>query len=223
MDQEKIRKLNELLSRVEPTLENQRKIAEIKELINEGDLDLTLKKIDELFSDNNMDESIENEKDEDIIENQEENNYENSDEKGEKYPKELQNETLEYVYIGLLLNHPKYITKYYFLYDICLFENQELLNVYKSVLFFEGAEYASELAKKDFNFSKDNADVYQYKQKIKMDVADKKYNMEKIYIDLKKLFVIRKNYLQEPMEAIQKKIADIVNYKLYAQMSVEEV
>ena len=223
MDQEKIRKLNELLSRVEPTLENQRKIAEIKELINEGDLDLTLKKIDELFSDNNMDESIENEKDEDIIENQEENNYENSDEIGEKYPKELQNETLEYVYIGLLLNHPKYITKYYFLYDICLFENQELLNVYKSVLFFEGAEYASELAKKDFNFSKDNADVYQYKQKIKMDVADKKYNMEKIYIDLKKLFVIRKNYLQEPMEAIQKKIADIVNYKLYAQMSVEEV
>ena len=223
MDQEKIRKLNELLSRVEPTLENQRKIAEIKELINEGYLDLTLKKIDELFSDNNMDESIENEKDEDIIENQEENNYENSDEKGEKYPKELQNETLEYVYIGLLLNHPKYITKYYFLYDICLFENQELLNVYKSVLFFEGAEYASELAKKDFNFSKDNADVYQYKQKIKMDVADKKYNMEKIYIDLKKLFVIRKNYLQEPMEAIQKKIADIVNYKLYAQMSVEEV
>ena len=223
MDQEKIRKLNELLSRVEPTLENQRKIAEIKELINEGDLDLTLKKIDELFSDNNMDESIENEKDEDIIENQEENNYKNSDENGEKYPNELQNETLEYVYIGLLLNHPKYITKYYFLYDICLFENQELLNVYKSVLFFEGAEYASELAKKDFNFSKDNADVYQYKQKIKMDVADKKYNMEKIYIDLKKLFVIRKNYLQEPMEAIQKKIADIVNYKLYAQMSVEEV
>ena len=223
MDQEKIRKLNELLSRVEPTLENQRKIAEIKELINEGDLDLTLKKIDELFSDNNMDESIENEKDEDIIENQEENNYKNSDEIGEKYPKELQNETLEYVYIGLLLNHPKYITKYYFIYDICLFENQELLNVYKSVLFFEGAEYASELAKKDFNFSKDNADVYQYKQKIKMDVADKKYNMEKIYIDLKKLFVIRKNYLQEPMEAIQKKIADIVNYKLYAQMSVEEV
>ena len=223
MDQEKIRKLNELLSRVEPTLENQRKIAEIKELINEGDLDSTLKKIDELFSDNNMDESIENEKHEDIIENQEENNYENNDENGEKYPKELQNETLEYVYIGLLLNHPKYITKYYFPYDICLFENQELLNVYKSVLFFEGAEYASELAKKDFNFSKDNADVYQYKQKIKMDVADKKYNMEKIYIDLKKLFVIRKNYLQEPMEAIQKKIADIVNYKLYAQMSVEEV
>ena len=66
-----------------------------------------------------------------------------------------------------------------------------------------------------------------------MDVADKKYNMEKIYIDLKKLFVIRKNYLQEPMEAIQKKIADLKNppqkdtsfhiadfsYKLYANAS----
>ena len=144
-------------------------------------------------------------------------------ETGEKYPKELENENLEYVYIGLLLNHPKYITKYYFLYDICLFENQELLNVYKSVLFFEGAEYTSELAKKGFNFSKDSADVYQYKQKIKMDVANKKYNMEKIYVDLKKLFIIRKNYLQEPMEEIQNKIADIVNYKLYSHMSVEEV
>ena len=44
MEEEKIKKLNELLSRIEPTLENQRKIAEIKELINKGDLDLTLKK-----------------------------------------------------------------------------------------------------------------------------------------------------------------------------------
>ena len=221
MEEEKIKKLNELLSRIEPTLENQRKIAEIKELINKGDLDLTLKKIDELFSDNNMDEDI----NKDEIENEEKiiTKKKKDEENGEKYPKELQNETLEYVYIGLLLNHPKYITKYYFLYDTCLFENPELLNVYKSVLFFEGAEYASELAKKDFNFSKDSADVYQYKQKIRMDVADKKYNMEKIYIDLKKLFVIRKNYLKEPMEAIQNKIADIVNYKLYAQMSVEEV
>ena len=245
MDQDKVKKLNELLSRIEPTDENQRKIKEIKKLINDGNLNLTLKKIDELFSENNMEEN-EQESDietnliqEDTLENNEEdteteedfnnteemviNNNDEEKETGEKYPKELENENLEYVYIGLLLNHPKYITKYYFLYDICLFENQELLNVYKSVLFFEGAEYTSELAKKGFNFSKDSADVYQYKQKIKMDVANKKYNMEKIYVDLKKLFIIRKNYLQEPMEEIQNKIADIVNYKLYSHMSVEEV
>ena len=245
MDQDKVKKLNELLSRIEPTDENQRKIKEIKKLINDGNLNLTLKKIDELFSGNNMEEN-EPESDietnliqEDTLENNEEdteteedfnnteemviNNNDEEKETGEKYPKELENENLEYVYIGLLLNHPKYITKYYFLYDICLFENQELLNVYKSVLFFEGAEYTSELAKKGFNFSKDSADVYQYKQKIKMDVANKKYNMEKIYVDLKKLFIIRKNYLQEPMEEIQNKIADIVNYKLYSHMSVEEV
>ena len=246
MDQDKVKKLNELLSRIEPTDENQRKIKEIKDLINDGNLNLTLKKIDELFSENNMEEN-EQESDietnlikEDALENNGEdaeieedfnndteeiviNNNEEEKETGEKYPKALENENLEYVYIGLLLNHPKYITKYYFLYDICLFENQELLNVYKSVLFFEGAEYTSELAKKGFNFSKDSADVYQYKQKIKMDVANKKYNMEKIYVDLKKLFIIRKNYLQEPMEEIQNKIADIVNYKLYSHMSVEEV
>ena len=246
MDQDKVKKLNELLSRIEPTDENQRKIKEIKKLINDGNLNLTLKKIDELFSENNMEEN-EQESDietnliqEDTLENNEENaeieedfnndteeivinNNDEEKETGEKYPKALENENLEYVYIGLLLNHPKYITKYYFLYDICLFENQELLNVYKSVLFFEGAEYTSELAKKGFNFSKDSADVYQYKQKIKMDVANKKYNMEKIYVDLKKLFIIRKNYLQEPMEEIQNKIADIVNYKLYSHMSVEEV
>ena len=246
MDQDKVKKLNELLSRIEPTDENQRKIKEIKDLINDGNLNLTLKKIDELFSENNMEENeqesdietnlikedtLENngedaEMEEDFNNNTEEmviNNNEEENETGEKYPKALENENLEYVYIGLLLNHPKYITKYYFLYDICLFENQELLNVYKSVLFFEGAEYTSELAKKGFNFSKDSADVYQYKQKIKMDVANKKYNMEKIYVDLKKLFIIRKNYLQEPMEEIQNKIADIVNYKLYSHMSVEEV
>ena len=245
MDQDKVKKLNELLSRIEPTDENQRKIKEIKKLINDGNLNLTLKKIDELFSENNMEEN-EPESDietnliqEDTLENNEEdteteedfnnteemviNNNDEEKETGEKYPKELENENLEYVYIGLLLNHPKYITKYYFLYDICLFENQELLNVYKSVLFFEGAEYTSELAKKGFNFSKDSADVYQYKQKIKMDVANKKYKMETIYVDLKKLFIIRKNYLQEPMEEIQNKIADIVNYKLYSHMSVEEV
>lgn len=227
MDENKINKLNQLLEYVIPTEENQNKIKEIKELIQKGNLEETMKKIDELFEENNMsseDVNSQNEKENNKYDKEDEEEIISKDNtETEKYPKELQDENLEYIYIGLLLNHPKYITKYYFLYEDCLFENEELLNVYKSVLFFEGAEYASELAKKDFNFSKDSADVYQYKQKIKMDISDKKYNMEKIYVDLKKLFIIRKNYLREPMESVQKKIVEITKYKLYHQMSVEEV
>ena len=233
MDQDKLKKLNELLSTIEITTDNQEKIEEIKNLIQEGNLQMTLQKIDELFSNENNEEDVENEKKKSSGEEdtevtvkrrrKKEEEKEKEKDNTDKYPKELQDENLEYIYIGLLLNHPKYITKYYFLYEECLFENEELLNVYKSVLFFEGAEYASELAKKDFNFSRDNADVYQYKQKIKADVANAKYNMEKIYVELKKLFIIRKNYLAEPLEFIQKRIVEIKNYKLYSQMSVEEV
>ena len=83
MDQDKVKKLNELLSRIEPTDENQRKIKEIKKLINDGNLNLTLKKIDELFSENNMEEN-EPESDietnliqEDTLENNEEDTEEN--------------------------------------------------------------------------------------------------------------------------------------------------
>lgn len=217
MEQDKVKKLNELLSKIEMTTDNQEKVNEIKKLIEEGELDLTLKKIDELFSNENLDE-----KDNKVEDDDRKTEISEQEEK-EKYPKELKDENLEYIYIGLLLNHPKYIAKYYFLYEDCLFENSDLLNVYKSVLFFEGAEYSSELAKKEFSFSKDSVNVYQYKQKIKNDTATVKYNMEKIYVELKKLFLIRKNYLKEPLESLQKRIVEIRNYKLYSKMSVEEV
>ena len=46
MDQDKVKKLNELLSKIEMTTDNQDKIKENKNLIEEGDLELTLKKID---------------------------------------------------------------------------------------------------------------------------------------------------------------------------------
>lgn len=217
MEQDKVKKLNELLSKIEMTTDNQEKVNEIKKLIEEGELDLTLKKIDELFSNENLDEK------DNKVEDDDRKTETSEQEEKEKYPKELKDENLEYIYIGLLLNHPKYIAKYYFLYEDCLFENSDLLNVYKSVLFFEGAEYSSELAKKEFSFSKDSVNVYQYKQKIKNDTATVKYNMEKIYVELKKLFLIRKNYLKEPLESLQKRIVEIRNYKLYSKMSVEEV
>lgn len=240
MKEDSINKLNELLEYVKPTKENQEKIKEIKQLIEEGNLDETMKKIEELFPKNRMVDK-ESEQIQEIKPNKEENSIEQEDTKEkrseedtdaeeneeetniEQYPKELSNESLEYIYIGLLLNHPKYISKYFILYEDCFFENDELLNVYKSILFFEGAEYASEIAKKSFSFSKDSATAYQYKNKIKSDVSESKYNMEKIYTELMKLFVLRKNYLKEPMENIQKRIVEITKYTLYSQMSIEEV
>ncbi len=98
-----------------------------------------------------------------------------------------------------------------------------MLNIYKSVLFTEGGAYTSELAKKDFNFSRDSEAVYELKNTLKREVKDKHYNMEKIYEDLKKLFVLRKNYLAIPIRSIQEKVIEIKEYKLYDKMSVEEV
>ena len=201
--------LNELIAKLEMTTSDKKKINEIKKLIKEGNLELTMKKIEELFSQN----LVENEEEFIQEKNEDENNY----------PEELKDENLEYIYIGLLLNHPKFIAKYYFLYEDCLFENPELLNIYKSILFFEGAKYASELSKKEFSFSRDTVGVYQLKQKIKKDTIKTKYNMEKVYVELKKIFILRKHYIREPLELIQNRIVDIRNYKLYSHMSVEEV
>ena len=47
--------------------------------------------------------------------------------------------------------------------------------------------------------------------------------MEKVYEELKKLFALRKAYTVNPVKNIQDKIVDIINYKLYDQMTVEEV
>ena len=54
------------------------------------------------------------------------------------FHKPLTNETLERQYIGLLLTDPRYIIKYFYLYEECYFEDEELLNIYKSVIFTEG-------------------------------------------------------------------------------------
>ena len=141
----------------------------------------------------------------------------------EKYPKEISNFELEKIYIGLLLSNPQGIYKYFYLFDDCFFEDDDLLNIYKSVLFTEGAKYTPEIAKKGFNFSKDSEEVYKMKTKLKKDVKGKNYNMEQIYVDLKKLFVLRKHYQMNPIEEIQNKIVEIKSYELYDKMTVEEV
>lgn len=144
-------------------------------------------------------------------------------EEEEKYPEKLKNPDLEKTYIGLLLDNPKAIMKFYFLYDDCLFEDPEMLNIYKSVLFTEGAVYTPEVAKKRFSFAKITEEVQRLKKTLKLNVQGKNYNMEKIYVSLKKLFVLRKSFLETPLKNLQDKVVEIIDYELYDKMSVEEV
>ena len=65
--------------------------------------------------------------------------------------------------------------------------------------------------------------MYNFKNELKKKVRDKQYDIEEIYTDLKKLFILRKAYITNPIKNIQDKIIEITDYKLYKQMSVEEV
>ena len=123
----------------------------------------------------------------------------------------------------MLLNNPKLITKYYILFEECYFDDQSLLNIYKSILFTEGGKYTPEIAKKGFNFSVDNSETYKQKSELKLEVEQKSYNPEKIYLELSKLCVLRKSYIEEPREEIQNQIEDIRDYELYDKMTADEV
>lgn len=139
------------------------------------------------------------------------------------YPKKLSNLELEYIYMGLLLNDPKLIVKYYFLYEDCYFEDESILNLYKGVLFTDGGNYTPEIAKKGFNFAKDTEESYDLKMQLKEKLAGSDYKMEKVYTELKKLFILRKHYLEVPIKEVQEAIVDITSYELYDEMSQEEV
>lgn len=140
-----------------------------------------------------------------------------------KYPEILRNEELEREYIGLLLVNPKGITKYYVLFNECYFDDPELENIYKSILFTEAAQYTPEVAKSNFNFAKITELTQKLKLELKVMVKEKKLNFEKVYIEIKKLFLIRKVYLANPLKEKQNQIADICKYDLYSQMSIDEV
>jgi len=47
--------------------------------------------------------------------------------------------------------------------------------------------------------------------------------LSEVYRELKKLFIIRKGFLNVPVKDIQKKIVEILDYELYAQMTPEDV
>ena len=160
----------------------------------------------------------EEKKEEEIIEEEEEGTDYSS-----IYPEELNDERLEYIFVGLLLNNPKAISMYYFLYEDCHFANQELLNIYKSVIFREGEEYIPAAGKLKFTFPNEDGRTYDLKMEIKKIVGQKNYNFDLVYTELKKLFILKKNYLIAPTKQIRDKILEVQDYKLYKKMSVQEV
>ena len=218
MNEEKIDKLYELINNIPITDDNVQLIEEIKGDLSRGDYISSLKKIEMLGQ--KKQNSLVNEK-------RKTTNAVSEDEEGADmtglFPRELSDDDLERQYIGLLLTDPRLIKKYFYVYEDCYFEDPELLNIYKSIIFTEGGAYTTEQAKKGFSFAKDNEKVYALKSKLKKEVRDQDYDMEQIYIDLKKLFVLRKNYLAIPIQNIQEKVMEIKEYELYDKMSVEEV
>ena len=155
---ENIDKIYDLLDSIEVTRENDIEIANIKKLLSAGNYLEALKKMRELKDK----EEKTKKKQEELLELAPE------EEEGDgTYPPKLSNPELEQTFIGLLLNNPKLISKYYFLFDDCIFEDDEMLNIYKSVLFNEGSKYSSEKAKEGFNFPKETEETYQQKINIK--------------------------------------------------------
>ena len=247
MENEGIKSLINLIERIEITEENSEQISQIKKLIEKKEYTKIIEMLNELkeegkirlknknlqpivhneeFSEKEFKEIFQEELEE-TKENEEEISVEKKEKKEEKgesiYPKELSNIELEKKYIGLLLETPKAISMYYIVHKDCFFESNDLLNIYKSILFTEGQAYAPQIAKDEFNFAKEGSEIYKMKMDLKEMVKNKKYNFEKIYVELRKLFEIRKNYLTNPIKETQQKIMDVLKYELYDQMTIQEV
>ena len=212
MNNDNINAIYDLLDSIKVTEKNEEIIEEIRGLLDDGEYLEALQKLKILTDPSNK----ESDDEEYYIEEQEEI------EEG-IYPKELSDEELEQAYIGMLLSNPKLITKFYLLYDECYFEDDRALNIYKSVLFTEASKFTPEKAKQGFNFAKETQESRLLKEEWKDNAIEEKYNMEKIFVDLKKLFILRKAYTEMPIKEAQDRIVEITTYILYNQMSIEEI
>ena len=187
-------------------------------------------KENEAEEDDDEETEKENDTDEDDDEEEEEE-YEETDDDEEgaslidsgEFPQEITDLKLECLYIGLLLNNPKAISMYYFVYDECLFSDEELSNIYKIILFQDGEAFAPAIAKEKFKFPKENTGTYDFKMQLKNAVKDRDYSLEDTYTKLKKLFILKKNYRSAPTLNIQNKIVEISQYERYSEMTIEEV
>lgn len=140
-----------------------------------------------------------------------------------EFPKELENMTLETLYIALLYGTPNAISKYYFEKDTCFFSSIIIMNLYKSVIFKEGEKSAPPQLKEEFNFPKAIPELYDIKYAMAQAPLDQKYDFELIYRELKKLFILKKNYMKAPTRVMQEKILEIKSYDRYKDMTAEEV
>ncbi len=225
--------LIDLIEKIEVTEENKEQIKQIKNMIEKADYTKAISILNQLRQEGKIKlknfsliDEIKEEADEELFKEDivpkdiEERNQKEDD---SIYPKELCDEELEEIYIGLLLENPKAISMYYILHEDCYFKSDKLLNLYKSVLFTEGQAYAPQIAKNEFNFAKEGPETYQQKTELKEKVKKANYSFEKTYVELRKLFEIRKSYLANPIKETQEKIVDILKYELYDQMTIEEV
>jgi len=108
-----------------------------------------------------------------------------------------------------LKGSPNAISKYYFEKDTCFFSSIIIENLYKSVIFKEGEKSAPAHLKEQFNFSKAIAELYEIKEQMKNAPLYEKYDFELIYRELKKLFILKKNYIKAPTKLMQEKILEI--------------
>ena len=218
-----IESLVDLIERIEINEENREQIKEIKKFIEEENYVEAINLLKKLKSEEKIKLKEIKEPKEKVFEEEFIPEDEETEENEQIYPKRLLNKKLEEKYIGLLLENPKAISMYYILHEDCYFQSEEMLNIYKSVLFTEGQAYAPQIAKNEFNFAKEGTETYKRKVELREEAQKEKYDFEKTYVELRKLFEIRKNYLSNPIKEIQEEIINILDYELYDQMTIQEV
>lgn len=223
MENSGIESLVDLIERIEINEENREQIKEIKKFIEEENYVEAINLLKKLKSEEKIKLKEIKEPKEKVFEEEFIPEDEESEENEQIYPKRLLNKKLEEKYIGLLLENPKAISMYYILHEDCYFQSEEMLNIYKSVLFTEGQAYAPQIAKNEFNFAKEGTETYKRKVELREEAQKGKYDFEKTYVELRKLFEIRKNYLSNPIKEIQEEIINILDYELYDQMTIQEV
>ncbi len=163
-------------------------------------------------------------KDMELVTSNESEEYQNSSQEDDNlYPEKLADTTLERAFVGLLLNEIKAISVYNFLYDEAYFADENVLNVYKKILFTDGEKYAPIKAKENYNLAKETDELYNLKNQLREEYRGSNLKIDDIYNRLKKLFIIRKGYLGIPVKEIQPKIAEILDYELYDKMTPEDV
>lgn len=223
MENSGIESLVDLIERIEINEENRKQIKEIKKFVEEENYVEAINLLKKLKSEEKIKLKEIKEPKEKVFEEEFIPEDEESEENEQIYPKRLLNKKLEEKYIGLLLENPKAISMYYILHEDCYFQSEEMLNIYKSILFTEGQAYAPQIAKNEFNFAKEGTETYKRKVELREEAQKGKYDFEKIYVELRKLFEIRKNYLSNPIKEIQEEIINILDYELYDQMTIQEV